>query len=581
MRNLAQQLARAPPGLLCPICEAPLQDPVIAQDGYSYCRQCIEEWFEVYESYNRTCESSETVSVKSPKTQLDLQTMQLCPNISMRQLGDAYVELVLESQELCANIMELQRVLSEAEDELVRAHNRAEESAKQNLELQAQVRALEDELFQSTEQAARLAFHFDSVCDELRSVQASKQIYSADVAPTIETKRINMFQMEIDRKDEELRQARLQLRLAQQESHNADDLLQALAERSAATDQARHEIEELCSQQAVRNAEQRRAVLKDAERRQDAQRFVVGQLESFSETVTKRSEQLAEERQKLESVQADLQKAVNGMSVHAELISVRQELMSLQAENRRLQATSGAFSPRNLDANLLSVKKQRKRLHMPQSTVESAYTTASQDVFAGVAPRAPWEDEFEVDAGETQALPRPPAPPALGRSSPPVRTMKLQPHLEHRHHTTELLQAEQRQQLQAGEELERLQAEEQARRYADRRQFRKEQNELWSERRQEIDDNSAALAPYRDRFDSGQQIYVGRSGLDQAGVSFGSDNGRGREGDIRGSDFRSGLVLSKPRYDTTGSQNPKRGSLDGDWPIERGPLQTFNDSDLE
>ena len=65
----------ANPALLCPILHVTMTDPVIAQDGHSYERTAIEEWF--------------GRSMKSPMTGAELSSTSLVPNHTLRQLIDA------------------------------------------------------------------------------------------------------------------------------------------------------------------------------------------------------------------------------------------------------------------------------------------------------------------------------------------------------------------------------------------------------------------------------------------------------------------------------------------------------------
>jgi hypothetical protein len=69
------------PQHICPISKAAMIDPVVAADGHSYERECIERWLTIY-------------SNTSPMTNLVLQNTVLIPNHALRQeIEDAQVAL--------------------------------------------------------------------------------------------------------------------------------------------------------------------------------------------------------------------------------------------------------------------------------------------------------------------------------------------------------------------------------------------------------------------------------------------------------------------------------------------------------
>eukprot|EP00040_Diaphanoeca_grandis_P009858 m.50472 g.50472 ORF g.50472 m.50472 type:complete len:246 (+) comp21301_c0_seq1:165-902(+) len=60
----------------CSVCINLMKDPVTIESGHSFCRACIEKWFEE----NDTC----------PKTNTTLQTKVLCPNHMLRNMIQAH-----------------------------------------------------------------------------------------------------------------------------------------------------------------------------------------------------------------------------------------------------------------------------------------------------------------------------------------------------------------------------------------------------------------------------------------------------------------------------------------------------------
>jgi hypothetical protein len=60
-----------PPIFVCPITQEMMTDPVIAEDGYTYERKCIEEWTSQYHK-------------RSPMTNQEMETLNLIPNYALR-----------------------------------------------------------------------------------------------------------------------------------------------------------------------------------------------------------------------------------------------------------------------------------------------------------------------------------------------------------------------------------------------------------------------------------------------------------------------------------------------------------------
>ena len=67
-----------PPIFVCPITQEMMRDPVIAEDGYTYERQAIEEWT----SRHR----------RSPMTNKDMNTTQLISNHALRSAISSHMD---------------------------------------------------------------------------------------------------------------------------------------------------------------------------------------------------------------------------------------------------------------------------------------------------------------------------------------------------------------------------------------------------------------------------------------------------------------------------------------------------------
>lgn len=68
-------------GLVCPLCHEMLEDPVMAVDGHTYCRRCIQDWFQQTEAGSKP---------KSPVTGQPLLSLLLFPNLA---LGKALISI--------------------------------------------------------------------------------------------------------------------------------------------------------------------------------------------------------------------------------------------------------------------------------------------------------------------------------------------------------------------------------------------------------------------------------------------------------------------------------------------------------
>ncbi|CAJ1459023.1 unnamed protein product [Effrenium voratum] len=61
-------------GLICPLCHEQLEDPVLAVDGHTYCRRCIQDWFQQTQPGSKP---------KSPATGQPLLSLLLFPNLAL------------------------------------------------------------------------------------------------------------------------------------------------------------------------------------------------------------------------------------------------------------------------------------------------------------------------------------------------------------------------------------------------------------------------------------------------------------------------------------------------------------------
>eukprot|EP00440_Ansanella_granifera_P034817 gb/GFBE01037770.1/.p1 GENE.gb/GFBE01037770.1/~~gb/GFBE01037770.1/.p1 ORF type:complete len:307 (+),score=69.18 gb/GFBE01037770.1/:1-921(+) len=67
-------------GFICVLCKELFAAPVTTVDGYSYCRQCILDWFAAHDRI-----SGESVMPKSPATKQTLKSRTLLPNMNLRE----------------------------------------------------------------------------------------------------------------------------------------------------------------------------------------------------------------------------------------------------------------------------------------------------------------------------------------------------------------------------------------------------------------------------------------------------------------------------------------------------------------
>eukprot|EP00929_Paragymnodinium_shiwhaense_P008064 TRINITY_DN111992_c0_g1_i1.p1 TRINITY_DN111992_c0_g1~~TRINITY_DN111992_c0_g1_i1.p1 ORF type:complete len:416 (+),score=153.47 TRINITY_DN111992_c0_g1_i1:68-1315(+) len=359
--DLPGELRKAPEGLLCPICEGPLKDPQAAEDGNSYCRSCIEEWFRTYERHNASALPGEEVPIKSPKTDKPLESKKLVPNAGLRQVGDAYVELVLEVQELYAHVRELRTLFEQAEADVTSWQERADKLSKQNIDLQNKTRILEEELMQNTEQAARLAFHFQTVKDELEALkktapsqreERSRQLLSATSGHG-DRLRIEQLQTLLDEKERIIRQQQLENGRLRVQAETAQEAMQTLRERSDFMDQQQKELEAVKHLQFQRAAEQRRQLKEDAEKRLEAQRFVGAELQLFSQALAQRGEMLEQKEQMLASKERQL----------AELQKENDKMKSYVADMRRMN--------RDLQSHHIELEAEVEQLRMEAKSLKT------------------------------------------------------------------------------------------------------------------------------------------------------------------------------------------------------------------
>lgn len=119
-----EQLLPIPHGLQCVICREIFKDPVFTEDGHSYCRGCIQEWFKAHETrvteFYRVPGNIAPHSRKmppnllAPMTQLPLSSRTLQPNIALKQAVEAFCEARPNDEHRERERQNLQKAVEEA-----------------------------------------------------------------------------------------------------------------------------------------------------------------------------------------------------------------------------------------------------------------------------------------------------------------------------------------------------------------------------------------------------------------------------------------------------------------------------------
>ena len=148
--------------MLCPISGEPMEDPVIAADGFSYERWWIEQWIQSRQS------SSQPVT--SPKTNTELSHIHLTPNLTLRGAIRDYLDRQRTSQSGSGRTTQEARAREEARaerereeqarerEEQARAEREREEAqAREEREREEQARARERAREEAREARAREA----------------------------------------------------------------------------------------------------------------------------------------------------------------------------------------------------------------------------------------------------------------------------------------------------------------------------------------------------------------------------------------------------------------------------------------
>ncbi|CAK9088245.1 unnamed protein product [Durusdinium trenchii] len=197
-----EELLPIPHGLLCVICREIFKEPVFTNDGHTYCRSCIQEWFKAHDAriadfykdpaniapYSRKVPPN----LLAPMTQLPLHNRNLQPNIALKQAVEAFCETRPGDERRERERQKLQKAVQEAQ-----ATEGALKSTytKEVRVLQGQVQNLEEELGQVKNDleavkeethklnqmtAAKEGFHNPFLELELEELDRELPVYSAE-----------------------------------------------------------------------------------------------------------------------------------------------------------------------------------------------------------------------------------------------------------------------------------------------------------------------------------------------------------------------------------------------------------------
>lgn len=107
-------------GLLCPICEELFEDPVVAVDGFSYCRKCITEWFGMYDKHigHRPNDGvgDPSLPLVSPATEFPLASRALLSNKALDGVLVSYAQAFPVWEQCDQERLQLRKRIAELEN---------------------------------------------------------------------------------------------------------------------------------------------------------------------------------------------------------------------------------------------------------------------------------------------------------------------------------------------------------------------------------------------------------------------------------------------------------------------------------
>eukprot|EP00927_Polykrikos_kofoidii_P055184 TRINITY_DN49473_c0_g1_i1.p1 TRINITY_DN49473_c0_g1~~TRINITY_DN49473_c0_g1_i1.p1 ORF type:complete len:1130 (+),score=262.42 TRINITY_DN49473_c0_g1_i1:411-3800(+) len=175
-----QNTGQVPSGLLCSICRDFFKDPVTAQDGHAYCKNCIGDLFHAHE------QKGAAALVVSPNTGEELTSKSVKSNETLQQIVVAYQKRVRECESLQSSVLDLHSTIRELEN---KADDRLDNEVTHALHLQAA----------------------ESKILELQWELGKKQIVASPTLGYIGDG--SRFQLDIDRKNRELQHAAEEINL--------------------------------------------------------------------------------------------------------------------------------------------------------------------------------------------------------------------------------------------------------------------------------------------------------------------------------------------------------------------------------